>query len=65
MVRVKKAERRWLHRSSQVQWRASQSFRDFGFDHLANGFSTGPVQDQPERAFGIVLTDQDDCTMEE
>ena len=60
IIRVQIAQRRRLHRAAQKQRRGFDPFRQIGDDEFAHGLAERTVENQAERAFRIVLADEDD-----
>src|ERR1019366_339477 len=65
IIRVQKTQRGGLHRPAEIQRRFLECVGQIGDDHFADGLAERTVEDETERAFGIVLADEDDGALEE
>src|SRR5438445_1723933 len=63
IVGVQIAERRRLNGSAQIERLFPERIRHVRHDHIADVFSAGTVQHQPQGALRIMLADQDDGAM--
>src|SRR5712692_1362771 len=64
-VVVQKAQRLRLDRAAQIEGFLLEGLRQFGDQGVADFVGRGAVQDEAERAFLVVLADEDHGAMEE
>src|SRR5277367_1243887 len=58
IVRVQKTQRGGLHRAAEKERRFLERVGQVGGDHLADGLAERAVEDEAERAIGIMLADE-------
>ena len=58
VVRVEIAEGGKLHRAAEVKGLLFELLGDIGHDHFAEAGAAGPVEDEAERAFGVMLANE-------
>jgi hypothetical protein len=63
-VTVEKTQRGGLNRSTQIKWAALEDVRQVGNEHLPGVVPRRTVKHQAEGAFGIMLTDEYDRSLE-
>src|ERR1041385_1140049 len=62
-ITVKETERGRLNRTAEVKRKLLQCVRQVRYDHFAHIAAGRAIQDEAESAFGVMLADQEDCSL--